>query len=122
MCFVHFQKPVSRKFLTDGLWEVTKVLHYSPQLQSIFFISNELDSRGRFVYKLNIETKIKTCLTCGNGVDFSKLQSSDNLYNVTGSECLFYDAVVGKLDDWLLLHCLGKFVQYYCCGVWYLLI
>ena len=106
--FYNFQKPIFREFLTEGLWEVTKVLHYSPHTKSVFFISNEPDSRGRFIYHMNVETKKKSCLTCGNGVDFGKIQSTDNLHNVTNSECLYYDALVGKLTDWLLLHCLGK--------------
>ena len=86
---------------------MTKVLHFSPESESIFYISNEADSRGRFIYKLNLGTKIKTCLTCGSGTYFKNVRSDDGLNNITSSECLYYDAVMGS-ENWMLMHCLGR--------------
>ncbi|XP_077974771.1 inactive dipeptidyl peptidase 10-like isoform X1 [Styela clava] len=101
------QKPSKVRFLTDGNWEVTKLLHYDATKRLVYYISNEQHSGSRHVYRVNI-SGVRKCITCS--VNISSLSSANDNEDLTcggKKRCLYYDASFGNSSDWFMIRCLG---------------
>ncbi|XP_076821716.1 A-type potassium channel modulatory protein DPP6-like isoform X2 [Clavelina lepadiformis] len=109
LAMVNFSsKPTSHKFLTGGSWDVIKLLHYDPDGRWVYYISNEGHALERHLYKLQVDSFQKHCVTCKtkNGEVISPI-TRKNTERLMTTECLVFDAEFGLSSNWFLLHCLG---------------
>nr|CAB3239852.1 inactive dipeptidyl peptidase 10 [Phallusia mammillata] len=105
-------KPPYKKFLTDGHWEVTKLLHYDATRRVVYYVSTERRERERHVYSVSVDSSIRKCLTCeGDDVDPCSA-TNENDVMVTSQPCRYHDAEFGSSSSWFLLHCLGPMMPY----------
>ncbi|XP_077584400.1 inactive dipeptidyl peptidase 10 isoform X2 [Stigmatopora nigra] len=80
------------RHLTSGNWEVTKILGYDENIDSLYFISTEGSPRRRQLYSVkNVGLFPRRCLTC----DLNK------------AHCLYFDAVLSPTNQHVILHCKG---------------
>jgi len=92
------EEVTERHFLTEGRFEVTQILHYQPETNSLYFLSNEEgDDLSQHLFHLHVDVEslnIKpetTCLTCNGEI----------------SGCKFHDAMFSAESDEVLVNCLG---------------
>ncbi|XP_061782349.1 inactive dipeptidyl peptidase 10-like isoform X2 [Nerophis lumbriciformis] len=78
--------------LTSGCWEVSQILAYDENTQSVFFLSKENSTTQQQLYSvLTAEPFYKRCLTCA----------------LFKSHCTYYDAELSTNYQHVLLHCRG---------------
>ncbi|XP_039252826.2 inactive dipeptidyl peptidase 10-like isoform X2 [Styela clava] len=113
------KKPFVTKFLTDGNWEVTKLLHYDAIEEFVYYISNEQQSGSRHVYYVTI-TGIRKCLSCSKNISSFRSAIFDDPLRRRGGNltcgakvnCHYYDATIAPQSDWMILKCLGPCLPY----------
>nr|XP_009859689.1 inactive dipeptidyl peptidase 10 isoform X2 [Ciona intestinalis] len=112
-------KPAERTFLTDGSWEVTKILFHDDETKSVYYISNEQQPGQRHVYVIGTSPgSQRRCLTCDPSNDVTMMSGARQIpRKVKGHQCLYFDAEFGSSADWFLLNCLGPGVPYSSFGI-----
>ncbi|XP_017324623.1 inactive dipeptidyl peptidase 10 isoform X2 [Ictalurus punctatus] len=80
------------RHLTSGNWEVTEILAYDENSQTIYFLSTEGSSRRRQLFSVStVGLFPRRCLTC----DLNK------------AHCTFFSADLGPTQQHVILHCKG---------------
>ncbi|XP_052004446.1 inactive dipeptidyl peptidase 10-like [Xyrauchen texanus] len=80
------------RHLTSGNWEVTEILAYDENAQSIYFLSTEGSPRQRHLYSVStVGLFPRRCLTC----------------ELNKAHCTFFSAVFSPLNQHVVLHCKG---------------
>ncbi|XP_051564354.1 inactive dipeptidyl peptidase 10-like isoform X1 [Myxocyprinus asiaticus] len=80
------------RHLTSGNWEVTEILAYDENAQSIYFLSTEGSPRQRHLYSVStVGLFPRRCLTC----------------ELNKAHCTFFSAVFSSSSKHVLLHCKG---------------
>ncbi|KAL1021891.1 hypothetical protein UPYG_G00019380 [Umbra pygmaea] len=80
------------RHLTSGNWEVTKILEYDEEEQTIYFISTQESPQKRHVYSASTHDLFsRQCLTC----------------ELNQEECTFFDAEISPNKQNVILHCKG---------------
>ncbi|XP_006636323.2 inactive dipeptidyl peptidase 10 isoform X1 [Lepisosteus oculatus] len=80
------------RHLTSGNWEVTKILAYDENNQTLYFLSTEASTMWRHLYSVSTTDLFpRRCLTC----EFSK------------TNCTFVSADISPNNQYFLLHCKG---------------
>jgi len=108
-------KPSKKRYLTGGQWEVTKLLHYDSKNNFIYYVSNEQGHGSRHVFRINVKTKDKFCVTCDSSIYLINEDRSGYPENLTGNvddRCLYHDATFGSSSEWMILHCKGPKLPY----------
>ena len=86
-------------FLTDGAWEVVKILHFDEKSSQLYFTSNEIGFRSQHIFRISIDIDTagvkptRYCLTCKN--------------NEQLSNCSYFEAEFG--ESRVLVRCKGLF-------------
>ncbi|XP_008283867.1 inactive dipeptidyl peptidase 10-like [Stegastes partitus] len=79
------------RHLTSGDWEVTKIIGYDENNQTVYFLSTEVAAAQRHLYSVStLGLFPRRCLTCGLRED-----------------CTFFDADVSPDAQHAILHCRG---------------
>jgi len=81
-------------FLTSGTWEVVQILAFKRETETVYFLSTETSPRERHIYRVNVKTKEKECLTCS-------LPWAENGY------CKYFSASFSHDASWYILYCNG---------------
>jgi len=89
------------KQLTQGNWEVTEIIGFDTREQNLYFTSTEKSPIERHLYKVEIKTNKKTCLTTESGshttsVSPSGLYFVDNYSSSTVPRVINLKSVAGK--------------------------
>uniref|UniRef100_A0A9J7XGE5 Inactive dipeptidyl peptidase 10-like n=1 Tax=Cyprinus carpio carpio TaxID=630221 RepID=A0A9J7XGE5_CYPCA len=80
------------RHLTSGNWEVTQILAYDENSQSIYFLSTEGSSTRRQLFSVStVGLFPRRCLTC----------------ELNKAHCTFFSAIVSPTNQHVLLHCKG---------------
>ncbi|XP_051566904.1 inactive dipeptidyl peptidase 10-like isoform X2 [Myxocyprinus asiaticus] len=80
------------RHLTSGNWEVTEILAYDENAQSIYFLSTEGSPRQRHLYSVStVGLFPRRCLTC----------------ELNKAHCTFFSAVFSPSNQHVILHCKG---------------
>ncbi|KAJ8003535.1 hypothetical protein DPEC_G00149360 [Dallia pectoralis] len=80
------------RHLTSGNWEVTKILSYNEDAQTIYFICTQESPQKRHVYSAStVGLFTRRCLTCELNQD----------------ECTFFDAEISPNKQHVILQCKG---------------
>ncbi|XP_051998498.1 inactive dipeptidyl peptidase 10-like [Xyrauchen texanus] len=80
------------RHLTSGNWEVTEILAYDENAQSIYFLSTEGSPTQRHLYSVStVGLFPRRCLTC----------------ELNKAHCTFFSAVFSSSSKHVLLHCKG---------------
>ncbi|CAM4599969.1 hypothetical protein PO909_032958 [Leuciscus waleckii] len=80
------------RHLTSGNWEVTQILAYDENAQTIYFLSTERSPARRHLFSVStVDLFSRRCLTC-------------DLYK---AHCTFFSAVFSPTNQHVLLHCKG---------------
>uniref|UniRef100_A0A8C2GQ77 Uncharacterized protein n=1 Tax=Cyprinus carpio TaxID=7962 RepID=A0A8C2GQ77_CYPCA len=86
------------RHLTSGNWEVTQILAYDENSQSIYFLSTEGSSTRRQLFSVStVGLFPRRCLTC----------------ELNKAHCTFFSAIVSPTNQHVLLHCKGMKTNYY---------
>uniref|UniRef100_A0A8C1HG57 Uncharacterized protein n=1 Tax=Cyprinus carpio carpio TaxID=630221 RepID=A0A8C1HG57_CYPCA len=86
------------RHLTSGNWEVTQILAYDENSQSIFFLSTEGSSSRRQLFSVStVGLFPRQCLTC----------------ELNKAHCTFFSADFSPANQHVLLHCKGMMAVYY---------
>lgn len=125
--FLPFQKPSTVIFITNGEFEVVKLLHYDLFTNMVYYISNERNPGTRHVYRVVAqEYAARECITCPSRIDpvkgfveelgthfqIKKTVFADGLEGMTLSgekNCSYFDAAFGLSSNWFSVTCLGMF-------------
>uniref|UniRef100_A0A3B4ZMK4 Inactive dipeptidyl peptidase 10-like n=1 Tax=Stegastes partitus TaxID=144197 RepID=A0A3B4ZMK4_9TELE len=87
-----FTKKDEVRHLTSGDWEVTKIIGYDENNQTVYFLSTEVAAAQRHLYSVStLGLFPRRCLTCGLRED-----------------CTFFDADVSPDAQHAILHCRGR--------------
>lgn len=81
-------------FLTKGTWEVTRILAFNDQTETVYFQSSETSPRESHIYSLNVKSQIKVCLSC-------------DLPWAKNGDCKFFTASFSPGASWYILNCHG---------------
>ncbi|XP_046700804.1 inactive dipeptidyl peptidase 10-like isoform X2 [Silurus meridionalis] len=88
----HADGEVNVRHLTSGNWEVTKILAYDENLDTVYYISTENGVSQRHLYRVRTEDVFhRECLTCF----------------LFKPHCTYYDAMLSPDLQTVLLHCAG---------------
>ncbi|XP_016110510.1 inactive dipeptidyl peptidase 10-like isoform X2 [Sinocyclocheilus grahami] len=80
------------RHLTSGNWEVTQILAYDENSQSIYFLSTEGSSTRRQLFSVStVGLFPRRCLTC----------------ELNKAHCTFFSAIFSPTNQHVLLHCKG---------------
>ncbi|KAM6984943.1 inactive dipeptidyl peptidase 10-like [Aplochiton taeniatus] len=83
---------VNMRHLTSGSWEVSQILVYEENTNSVYFLSTEDGAAQRHLYRVStVDPFFRECLTC-------------SLFN---TQCEYYDAVFSPDSQHVLLNCRG---------------
>uniref|UniRef100_A0A672LGB6 Inactive dipeptidyl peptidase 10-like n=1 Tax=Sinocyclocheilus grahami TaxID=75366 RepID=A0A672LGB6_SINGR len=86
------------RHLTSGNWEVTQILAYDENSQSIYFLSTEGSSTRRQLFSVStVGLFPRRCLTC----------------ELNKAHCTFFSAIFSPTNQHVLLHCKGMKTNYY---------
>uniref|UniRef100_A0A671NYA4 Inactive dipeptidyl peptidase 10-like n=1 Tax=Sinocyclocheilus anshuiensis TaxID=1608454 RepID=A0A671NYA4_9TELE len=86
------------RHLTSGNWEVTQILAYDENSQSIYFLSTEGSSSRRQIFSVStVGLFPRRCLTC----------------ELNKAHCTFFSADFSPTNQHVLLHCKGMKTVYY---------
>uniref|UniRef100_A0A671QB98 Inactive dipeptidyl peptidase 10-like n=1 Tax=Sinocyclocheilus anshuiensis TaxID=1608454 RepID=A0A671QB98_9TELE len=86
------------RHLTSGNWEVTQILAYDENSQSIYFLSTEGSSTRRQLFSVSTVGLFPwRCLTC----------------ELNKAHCTFFSAIFSPTNQHVLLHCKGMKTNYY---------
>uniref|UniRef100_A0A672P700 Inactive dipeptidyl peptidase 10-like n=1 Tax=Sinocyclocheilus grahami TaxID=75366 RepID=A0A672P700_SINGR len=86
------------RHLTSGNWEVTQILAYDENSQSIYFLSTEGSSSRRQLFSVStVGLFPRRCLTC----------------ELNKAHCTFFSADFSPTNQHVLLHCKGMKTVYY---------
>uniref|UniRef100_A0A3Q0RSP0 Dipeptidyl-peptidase 10 (inactive) n=1 Tax=Amphilophus citrinellus TaxID=61819 RepID=A0A3Q0RSP0_AMPCI len=87
-----FTKKDEVRHLTSGDWEVTKIVAYDENNQTVYFLSTEDAAKQRHLYSVStVGLFPRRCLTCG-----------------LREECTFFDADISPDAKHAILHCQGQ--------------
>ncbi|XP_071488052.1 A-type potassium channel modulatory protein DPP6-like, partial [Diadema antillarum] len=81
-------------FLTQGQWEVTSIVAYNKDANTLYFLSTEFGPGNRTMFSLNVATGTKSCITC-------------KLMNQT---CTYFSAMFNNEATRYFLQCHGPWV------------
>ncbi|XP_051814855.1 inactive dipeptidyl peptidase 10-like isoform X2 [Acanthochromis polyacanthus] len=83
---------VTLRHLTSGSWEVSQILAYDENTNSLYFLSTEEGSTKRHLYRVStVDPFLKECLTC----------------SLFKSKCTYFNAVLSPSYQHVLLNCRG---------------
>jgi len=92
---------MDKYFLTDGAWEVSKILHFDEANNYLFYLSNEMGIRTQHIFRMHVNlTEVgrkpeRICLTC------------DSKNNKILQNCTYFDAIFPSSINRILVRCLG---------------
>eukprot|EP00794_Sanderia_malayensis_P017331 gene17331-19064_t len=89
---IRTEAPMSVSFLTSGKFDIHDIVCFDPTNEVVYFRSTETSPADRHVYKVDVKTKKKTCITCDLGKE--------------DGGCKYYYAQFSKQCSW------GNFVCY----------
>ncbi|XP_071212130.1 inactive dipeptidyl peptidase 10-like [Salvelinus alpinus] len=83
---------VNMRHLTSGSWEVSQILEYDEEADTVYFLSTEDSSIQRQLYRVSAVNPFqRECLTC----------------SLFKTQCSYYDAVFNPDNQYVLLNCRG---------------
>ncbi|XP_070986901.1 inactive dipeptidyl peptidase 10-like [Oncorhynchus clarkii lewisi] len=83
---------VNMRHLTSGSWEVSQILEYDEEADTVYFLSTEDSSIQRQLYRVSVVNPFqRECLTC----------------SLFKTQCSYYDAVFNQDYQYVLLNCRG---------------
>ena len=108
------QTPPESHFLTDGAWEVERIVHFDDKSNSLFYISNERNPRTRHLYRIRLanlnqeddddagvvgggyggKPEQRHCMTCND--------------NEVLKNCTYFDADISPSTERIFVRCLGE--------------
>uniref|UniRef100_A0A4W5NJ54 Dipeptidyl peptidase like 10 n=1 Tax=Hucho hucho TaxID=62062 RepID=A0A4W5NJ54_9TELE len=84
---------VDMRHLTSGSWEVSQILEYDEETDTVYFLSTEDGSIQRQLYRVSAVNPFqRECLTC----------------SLFKTQCSYYDAVFNPDYQYVLLNCRGN--------------
>uniref|UniRef100_A0A7M6DQ17 Uncharacterized protein n=1 Tax=Clytia hemisphaerica TaxID=252671 RepID=A0A7M6DQ17_9CNID len=86
------------EFLTDGKFMVVDINCYNADDQILYYRSTQESPAQRHVYRINLQTKENSCITC------------DLLKDSDGTKCTYHDIVFSKKCTYATINCKGPYV------------
>uniref|UniRef100_A0AAY4ET44 Uncharacterized protein n=1 Tax=Denticeps clupeoides TaxID=299321 RepID=A0AAY4ET44_9TELE len=92
----HHIAMISDEYVTSGKWEVTEILEYDDNTNTVFFLSNEDGVAQRHLYRVSTVDRFhRECLTC----------------TLLKPHCSYYDAALSPGGQRVVLSCRGMLIH-----------